>query len=176
MIRNILLIIKLLLAQHIYAQNKQIETSGDILQIALPVAAFSSTLIWKDDTKPIIQFMKTMSASVIVTHGLKRVIDKERPNGGKYSFPSGHTSCAFTGAAFINKRYGWEIGIPAYILAGYVGWTRVYANKHDYWDVLGGAAIGILSAELFTKKYQKNNLKLSLNKFNNIYLLLNLIL
>ena len=69
-----------------------------------------------------------MGFSFMVMHSLKRITNKERPNGGDYSFPSGHTSAAFTGAGFIEKRYGLKVGIPAYILASYVGWSRVYSN------------------------------------------------
>lgn len=59
-------------------------------------------------------------------------------------------------AAFVQKRYGWEYGIPAYLLAGYVGYTRIEANKHDGWDVLAGAAIGVGMSYLFTKPYDKD--------------------
>ena len=148
------LILFLLLAQVNYGQ-KTVEKSGDIVQIALPVLALTSTFIWDDDTKPILQFVKTMGTSVLVTHGMKRIINKPRPNGGNHAFPSGHTSAAFTGAAFLNKRYGWKVGVPAYVLASYVGWTRVHTKHHDYWDVLSGAAVGIGSAYLFTKPYKK---------------------
>ena len=148
------------------AQNSGIEKSGDILKIALPVVAFSSTQIWTDGEEGTLQFIKAMGTTVI-----KIIINKERPNGGDYSFPSGHTSSAFTGAAFREKRYGWKIGIPAYLLAGYVGWTRVYENKHDYWDVLGGAIVGIGSAYLFTKPYNKNSIKVSFGKYNDSYII-----
>ena len=148
------------------SQNKSIEKSGDILQIALPSIAFASTLFLNDGSKPVMQFVKTMGTSVLVTHALKRIVDKERPNGGDFSFPSGHTSFAFTGAAFIQKKYGWELGIPAYVIASYVGWTRIHANKHDTWDVIGGAAIGITSAYLFTTPFRNKDLKLSLLNAN----------
>ena len=149
-----------------YAQKSTIEKSGDILQITLPILAFSSTLIWTDDSKPFLQFVKTMGTSVIITHGLKRIINKTRPNGGNYSFPSGHTSSAFTGAAFIQKRYGWKFGVPAYIIASYVGWTRIYANKHDTWDVIGGGIIGICSAYLFVKPFKNRDINLALLEVN----------
>ena len=79
------------------AQNPNIEKSGDILEIVLPVTAFASTFIWKDQQKAPMQFIKTMGTSFVITHAIKRLINKQRPNGGNYSFPSGHTSAAFTG-------------------------------------------------------------------------------
>ena len=100
-----------------------------------------------------------MGLSFVITHGLKRIINKERPkNGGGYSFPSGHASAAFTGASFIERKYGFKYGIPSYLLASYVGWTRIQANKHDKWDVLGGAIIGIGSAYIFTKPFKNTEL------------------
>ena len=140
------------------AQNSNIEKSGDIIQIALPATAFISTFIWKSQQKGSAQFIKTMGTSFLVTHAIKRGVNKKRPNGGDYSFPSGHTSAAFTGAAFIEKRYGLKVGIPTYLLASYVGWTRIESNYHDKWDVLGGAIIGIGSAYLFTKPFKNTDL------------------
>lgn len=142
-------------------QKKEVELTGDVVQIVLPSIAFASTLIWQNDDKPYWQFIKAFAVTEITTHSLKRIIDKERPNGGRYSFPSGHTSVAFTGAAFLQKRYGWEVGIPAYALAGFVGWSRVYTQWHDWWDVLAGAAIGTGSAYLFTKKYNIGKISIS---------------
>jgi len=150
-----------------FAQKTGQEKSGDILQIALPVIAATSTFFYKDGQKGGLQFAKAMVVSIVVTHALKTIINKKRPNGGNYAFPSGHTSAAFTGAAFIEKRYGFKIGIPAYLLASYVGVTRVNAKKHDYWDVLAGAIVGIGSSYLFTKPYKKNKLSLSLGNLNN---------
>ena len=155
MVRVILILCCCLVSINTKAQNFDYEKLGDNLQIALPVSAFASTFIWKDNQKAQSQFMKTMGTSFIVTHGLKILINKERPNGGDYSFPSGHTSAAFTGAAFIDKRYGYKVGVPAYLLASFVGWSRVNANKHDYWDVLGGIIIGYGSAYIFAKPIKK---------------------
>jgi membrane-associated phospholipid phosphatase len=154
-----------ILPQAVFAQKSGVETAGDILQYALPIAAGTSTLIWKSNDKPLWQFCKSFGTSFVVTHSLKRIINKERPNGGEHSFPSGHTTAAFSGAAFLQMRYGWKVGAPAYALASFVGWSRVYSNNHDYWDVLGGAVVGVGSAYLFTKKYQKGeNIALTFNR------------
>lgn len=139
------------------ASQKTHKTAGDILVGTMPTLALGSTLIWKDGKKGTGQFSKSLVGAIAITYSLKLVIDKERPNGeNNNSFPSGHTSIAFTSAAFVQKRYGWKYGVPAYILAGYVGYTRIEANKHDGWDVLAGAAIGIGMSYLFTKPYDEN--------------------
>ena len=145
----------------IKSQNINYEKTGDKLKIILPVSAFASTFIWKDNQKAPIQFIKTMGFSFMVMHSLKRITNKERPNGGDYSFPSMHTSAAFTGAGFIEKRYGLKVGIPTYILASYVGWSKVYSNHHDYYDVLAGALLVIGSAYIFTKPF-KNIIELTI--------------
>ena len=162
----LIILFYLLTTTYVRAQVIDIEKSGDIIQIALPVSAFFSTIIWQDDQKPTYQFMKTMGFSFVITHGLKRIINKERPNGGNYSFPSGHTSAAFTGAAFIERKYGLKYGIPSYILASYVGWSRIQANKHDKWDVLGGVIIGIGSAYIYTKPFKNTKVAFSYYKKN----------
>ena len=137
-------------------QNPAVELSGDILQLAIPAVAFSSTLFWPEqDNKGTWEVVKAGAVSTIATYGIKYLVNKERPNGDPYAFPSGHTSRAFTGAAFIQRKYGWKYGAPAYLLATYTGWSRVYVNKHDYWDVLGGAAVGIASGLLFTKPFNQ---------------------
>jgi len=84
-----------------------LEDSGDILQIALPAIAGLTTIIKKDweGTK---QFALSYVTGFIVTHSLKKIIRKERPEGRHLfdAFPSGHTTSAFSGASFIQRRYG----------------------------------------------------------------------
>ncbi|GAA4848009.1 phosphatase PAP2 family protein [Algivirga pacifica] len=157
--KSYFLLVLLFICSPFYSLNAQYhkgyESAGDILEYALPGIALTSTFIWRDGQKGTLQFTKAALTSLIISQTLKRGINKERPNGGVHSFPSGHTTAAFTGAAFLERRYGWKAGIPAYLLAGYVGWSRVYANKHDWWDVLGGFVLGTGSSYLFTKPYLK---------------------
>ena len=115
------------------------------------------------------RFIGAMGMSVALTYSLKYIVNKERPNGEPYSFPSGHASNAFTGAAFLQRRFGCKVGIPAYVLAAYTAWTRVYTNNHDYWDVLAGAVIGVGSAYAFSK-WKKKNVNVSFNKTGDIRL------
>ena len=83
---------------------------------------------------------------------VKRVTDIERPDGSDYlSFPSGHTACAFVGAHILFKEYRevspW-IGIAGYATATTVGAMRILNRKHWISDIVAGAGVGILSAEI----------------------------
>ena len=152
------------------AQNKAVTSAGDILQFAIPAAALTATLFCKEDqAKPTWQFIKTFGTAVITTQILKQAINKPRPDGGSYSFPSGHTTSAFAGAAFIQRKYGWSYGIPSYALASFVGYSRVQAKRHDTWDVLAGASIGIASAYIFAKPYRESKVGLLFDKEKNTY-------
>ena len=126
------------------------EDAGDVLRLAIPAAAFAMTFR-RDDREGRRQFYRSFAANIGATFALKALVDDERPDGsGDDSFPSGHASVAFHGAAFIHRRYGIRRAWPAYLLAGYVGVSRVDADKHDEADVFAGAAIGTAAAFLLT--------------------------
>lgn len=132
-----------------------VEQTGDVLRILLPAIGFGSTIVYEEGYEGTIQFAKAFATSELATRGLKFAVDKERPNGNCCeSFPSGHTSAAFMGASFIQERYNWKYALPAYIGAGFVGYSRVHADEHFVEDVLAGAAIGILSSVYFTEPYK----------------------
>lgn len=134
-----------------------VERSGDIIQVALPLAGLGATYYLNDRVGGK-QFWVSFLSSMSLTHLLKYTIEKERPNGHCCeSFPSGHTAAAFSGAMFINNRYGFKYGIPSLLLASFVGYSRVYADKHYWEDVFAGATIGVASNMIFTKKGEKLN-------------------
>ena len=136
----------------IFASNG-IENSGSILRTLIPVVAYGTTF-YMHDSDGRWDFYESFLTNLGVTYALKSTISKSRPNGkNDESFPSGHTSVAFQGAAFIHARYGAKYAIPAYIAASYVGWTRVESGNHYTEDVLAGAAIGIASSFIFTKPF-----------------------
>jgi len=160
----------LLFCQQTFAQSKTIESAGDVILFALPAASLSGSLIVKD-YQGTWQFTKGALVNQAVTIGLKYAINKKRPfSNGDRAFPSGHTSTTFQSAAFIQKRYGWKIGIPAYAFAAFTGFSRINAQKHDGWDVLAGAAVGIASAFLFTKPYQQKQMELTFTSWEDNHL------
>jgi len=135
------------------SQAGSVETSGDILQFLIPASCFAMT-IYHDDQQGRMQFYKGMGTSILTTWALKLATNQTRPDGRPYSFPSAHTSTAFTGATFIQKRYGWKYGSLAYVGAAYVGWTRYDIGSHYTEDILVGAAVGIISGLVFTTPFE----------------------
>ncbi len=83
-----------------------------------------------------------------VTAALKFSIDRTRPNGDSYSFPSGHAAMAFTAAPVLQRRYGLGAGIPAYAMAFVTAAARMEDRKHYLSDVVAGAAIGMVAGKL----------------------------
>lgn len=154
-------------------ENPMLTTSGDIIQIALPASGYIASLL-TGDKKGQYMFYKAFLVNTAVTHAVKYIIDRPRPEGnGHYAFPSGHTSSAFQGAAFIERRYGWKWGIPSYLLATFVGYSRIEgeSDMHDIWDVMGGAALGITSSYIFTDRYEKLPVNIGFSTENKKYAL-----
>jgi membrane-associated phospholipid phosphatase len=86
----------------------------------------------------------------IFTESLKIGVNRTRPTGSAYSFPSGHTSASFTTAAVLEAHFGWGVGAAAYAAAGFVGWTRLRDDQHWLSDVAFGSAMGILAGHTVT--------------------------
>jgi PAP2 superfamily len=140
-----------------------VESSGDVLRVAIPAYALALT-IKRHDKQGRRQFYKGFAVNFAATWALKEIVDKERPNGeGQDAFPSGHSSMAFQGAAFIHRRYGFRDAWPSYALATYTAWTRVDIGEHDRTDVLAGAALGIASSFLFAERMPGINVALGLD-------------
>jgi membrane-associated phospholipid phosphatase len=80
----------------------------------------------------------------LATRGLKVAVQRTRPNGGKYSFPSGHSSAMFMSAAVLQAHASPKLWIPAYAAAGFVGYSRIRDGAHWFSDVVAGATLGTI--------------------------------
>ena len=144
---NIILILNLVSFIYGYSVERKI---GDVLQVALPVTAISTTY-FMDDTDGTKKFLKSYLLTASDTYLLKITTHKLRPDGSNHmSFPSGHTSAAFSGASFIHFRYGFKYSIPLYLLASFTGYSRIHAKKHYLEDVIAGAGLAVFSSWYFT--------------------------
>lgn len=137
-----------------YSQASFKEKSGDFLEIAMPLTAVGITY-YHEDMQGFKELAYTLSATALTTVLLKKTVKKERPDGsGDDAFPSGHAAITFSSASFLERRYGWKYGVPAYLLASWTAYTRVDADKHEVEDVLAGAAIGYAFSYLFVSENQ----------------------
>lgn len=141
------------------ARADGVESAGDVLAVALPLFAGGLTLTKRDengawDKQGLWQFVQSYGVTVGLTFALKAIIDSERPNHrDNDSFPSGHTSSAMSAASFMDHRYGWKYGLPAYALAGFVAYSRVDADEHHPRDVIAGALLAWGVDHVFTNRY-----------------------
>ncbi len=102
--------------------------------------------------------VESLAISGTFTWTLKEIIQRPRPGDGvssttwngprgdlaDYSFPSGHTTAAFSVASVIAEEYGNNPAVPplAYGLATLTGLARIYDDKHWASDAFLGGAIG----------------------------------
>ena len=102
------------------------------------------------------RFIVNTGASVVVAFGaktaLKGMIKEERPDhSDNKSFPSGHAAMAFAAARSIDKEFRKDciwIPIAGYAAATAIGIERIASDRHHWYDVVAGAAVGYGAAEL----------------------------
>lgn len=141
--------------------------------IAAPVVVYGIGIIGKN--KETRQKAIVMGASYFVATGisttLKYAIERKRPyetypdiqkvsGGGSPSFPSGHTSDAFSNATSLSLAFPkWYVIVPSYAYASAVGYSRMHLGVHYPSDVVAGALIGTGSAILCHKAQKWLNQK-----------------
>lgn len=94
----------------------------------------------------------SVGVSYVAKTALKKMIKEERPDhSDNGSFPSGHAAMAFAAARSIDKEFRKEsiwIPIAGYAAATAVGVQRVASDRHHWYDVVAGGALGFGAAEL----------------------------
>jgi len=144
---------------------KLITNHAGTVSFGTPILMIGTGLILKDSTLKHKGYI--VGASLIVSSGIVTVmkfsINRKRPfetypfiekltSGGSPSFPSGHTSEAFSTATSLSLVYPkWYVITPLFIWASAVGYSRMHLGVHYPSDVAAGAFIGAGSAYLCYK-------------------------
>ena len=113
-------------------------------------------LLSKKTQKTAFMCAVAMLVSLLVNNlALKNIVGRIRPyemvqglipligRPRDYSFPSGHTASSFAAAWVLYRRLPKRFGIPALVLAGLIGVSRLYVGVHYPTDVLAGFISGI---------------------------------
>jgi membrane-associated phospholipid phosphatase len=95
---------------------------------------------------------RSLLANMAVTLAIKSAVNRRRPSVGGYSFPSGHTSTAFSVVPVIAHHLGWRAGLAASVLAIQTGLGRLEEQKHYMSDVIFGAAVGLAVGDLVVQR------------------------
>ncbi|MGE3314464.1 MAG: phosphatase PAP2 family protein [Planctomycetaceae bacterium] len=138
------------------------------LQVPVMLGAYAWSLRQQDEE--LHDLMGTMISAYtingVVTVTVKGIANTDRPsddwNGGKFGFPSFHTSSSFAIAAVLDEYYGCRAGIPAYMVAGLVGWSRIDEQDHDLSDVVFGAALGWVIGKSVSRRHLEGDSRVRL--------------
>ena len=73
-----------------------------------------------------------------------------RPSGGPSGFPSGHALTAFAASWLLMETFP-NVSPYAFLIAVAVGWSRVEIHEHYTYQVLIGAALGMMVGSAITR-------------------------
>lgn len=143
--------------------SRVMSTSAYVISVAAPVAQGVTALATHNDKlfKEALCTTVSLGVTTALTYGLKYTIRRQRPYEtypdyignaaveGSPSFPSGHTSIAFSTATSLSLQYPkWYVIAPSYLWACGVGYSRMNLGVHYPTDVVAGAVLGAGSALL----------------------------
>lgn len=127
------------------------------VQVALPVIA--------RDPVGLMQLLYVGASTTAATHGLKYLLEPvrvrgirlgQRPSGGPYNMPSGHSSMASCALYYVCRRYGWRHALYMLPITLLTMFARVELNAHTVSAVVAGTLVGLLMSALFTGRRRRS--------------------
>ena len=105
-----------------------------------------------------IGMFKATAYAISATTILKYTVREPRPNAihEKNSFPSGHTTSAFSFSGYVAAEHGWGWGSAALLSSTFVAYSRINDNRHFLHDITAGATIGWVYGWGIAKLEKKN--------------------
>jgi len=135
---------------------RAISNANNYVNIAIPTGLLVAGIIRNDE--PMRQNALYIASSTAVTallnYAIKQLVKRPRPfithvnftpvyRPGQYSFPSGHSSAAFSSAIALSRAYPrWYVIAPSLLWAGATAYSRMYLGVHYPSDVAGGILLG----------------------------------
>ncbi len=152
--------------------SKTLGNFGDVtVQLPIMLGLYSYALRQQDEQLHALSgtlFSATTIAGVSTVLA-KVIFNTDRPsdrwNGGEFGFPSYHTASSFAIAAVLDEYYGSNAGVPAYLLAGAIGWSRLDERDHDLSDVVFGAALGFVIGKAVAGRHLRNDSRVKVTPF-----------
>ncbi|WMJ81098.1 phosphatase PAP2 family protein [Clostridium sp. MB40-C1] len=153
-----------------------ISRSGDTFIAIIITLIIIGFFYYKRMIKEAAFYSINMLGTALVSQGLKMFIKRPRPkiewlvdiskytHVGKYSFPSGHTMIAMSGALVLiyfilsmvkNKVLSIITSILIFVYALLIGISRIYVGVHYLSDVLAGCALSAIWVFLILLIYRK---------------------
>lgn len=130
------------------------------LAYSIPVFLLFYALIKKNTVlkEKSVYVIQSALVALLISTVIKHIVNRARPfvtysfiekltTGGSSSFPSGHTSDAFTLAISLSFAFpAWYVIVPSYTWATAVAYSRMDLGVHYPSDVLASVVIAFLSA------------------------------
>ena len=139
---------------------KALSSTAKPAAVAIPFGMLAVSLI-SENKKLEFQAYETVAGlaiTTITTELMKKAVNRNRPYvdhadifpdeyDDSPSFPSGHTSVAFSVATSVYlNSHKWYLAVPAFAWASGVAYSRIYLGQHYPSDVFAGAVVGAGSA------------------------------
>lgn len=133
-----------------------VSNANNYVNAGIPLGVLVDGLVRNDvQTKRNGAYMLVSTATTYLLNlAIKQIVRRPRPfltdprlvpvyRPGEYSFPSGHTSSAFSVVTSLGRCYPkWYVVAPSFVWAAGVGYSRMYLGVHYPTDVAGGAVLG----------------------------------
>ena len=116
---------------------------------ALLVGAAVLAPLWRKDLRTSFNALTAILATSAASKTIKLFWHERRPNGqNDSSFPSQHSGDCFAAAVILDREWREATGPLAIGLATAVSFARVFSRKHHVADVVAGASLGVIAAEM----------------------------